>query len=144
MAAYFDSDQPAKAAQMAEAALAQSPDDKKLQMNLVSIYMQAGQDDKAITLMEKMRAQGKLTEDREYRNLYALYMNSDGHEKEGIAVIKEGLDKGVLKPDYQTYLALRSEEHTSELQSLMRISYAVFCLKKKTNHTYALYSQTKQ
>src|SRR3546814_5841622 len=29
--------------------------------------------------------------------------------------------------------AARSEEHTSELQSLMRISYAVFCLKKKTN-----------
>src|SRR3546814_8752386 len=28
----------------------------------------------------------------------------------------------------------RSEEHTSELQSLMRISYAVFCLKKKTIH----------
>src|SRR3546814_3963575 len=30
--------------------------------------------------------------------------------------------------------APRSEEHTSELQSLMRSSYAVFCLKKKTNH----------
>src|SRR3546814_6601109 len=30
-------------------------------------------------------------------------------------------------------LSTRSEEHTSELQSLMRISYAVFCLKKKTN-----------
>src|SRR3546814_3669334 len=30
---------------------------------------------------------------------------------------------------------LRSEEHTSELQSLMRISYAVFCLKKKKNKT---------
>src|SRR3546814_15451008 len=30
--------------------------------------------------------------------------------------------------------AVRSEEHTSELQSLMRISYAVFCLKKKTKH----------
>src|SRR3546814_3116100 len=30
---------------------------------------------------------------------------------------------------------LRSEEHTSELQSLMRISYAVFCLKKKRNTT---------
>src|SRR3546814_7052975 len=29
---------------------------------------------------------------------------------------------------------IRSEEHTSELQSLMRISYAVFCLKKKTQH----------
>src|SRR3546814_2234917 len=35
-----------------------------------------------------------------------------------------------------TLVALRSEEHTSELQSLMRISYAVFCLKKKK--TYAL------
>src|SRR3546814_8262912 len=30
---------------------------------------------------------------------------------------------------------IRSEEHTSELQSLMRISYAVFCLKKQTKHT---------
>src|SRR3546814_8592591 len=30
---------------------------------------------------------------------------------------------------------IRSEEHTSELQSLMRISYAVFCLKKKTTNT---------
>src|SRR3546814_1109569 len=34
----------------------------------------------------------------------------------------------------------RSEEHTSELQSLMRISYAVFCLKKKNQHT--VYSDT--
>src|SRR3546814_5249431 len=32
-------------------------------------------------------------------------------------------------------LTVRSEEHTSELQSLMRISYAVFCLKKKNNYT---------
>src|SRR3546814_10196681 len=37
---------------------------------------------------------------------------------------------------WPTALDLRSEEHTSELQSLMRISYAVFCLKKK--------KQTKQ
>src|SRR3546814_1675640 len=33
--------------------------------------------------------------------------------------------------DLHLYLTNRSEEHTSELQSLMRISYAVFCLKKK-------------
>src|SRR3546814_1318133 len=37
------------------------------------------------------------------------------------------------------YNQRRSEEHTSELQSLMRISYAVFCLKKKINiHTPAI------
>src|SRR3546814_10541616 len=40
---------------------------------------------------------------------------------------------------YIGFLALisRSEEHTSELQSLMRISYAVFCLKKKNRNTEA-------
>src|SRR3546814_3415714 len=40
-----------------------------------------------------------------------------------------GLGHGFLDQDF------RSEEHTSELQSLMRISYAVFCLKKKNNNT---------
>src|SRR3546814_10812628 len=41
---------------------------------------------------------------------------------------------GLLRPPAiaVTRLAIRSEEHTSELQSLMRISYAVFCLKKQT------------
>src|SRR3546814_9964560 len=38
-------------------------------------------------------------------------------------------------------LVPRSEEHTSELQSLMRISYAVFCLKKKKTHTHTKHTQ---
>src|SRR3546814_6819092 len=38
----------------------------------------------------------------------------------------------------------RSEEHTSELQSLMRISYAVFCLKKKNNKTQKQNEQNKE
>src|SRR3546814_7190198 len=42
---------------------------------------------------------------------------------------------GALEPPADAALAGRSEEHTSELQSLMRSSYAVFCLKKKTNKT---------
>src|SRR3546814_6353134 len=37
---------------------------------------------------------------------------------------------------YGTAQEKRSEEHTSELQSLMRISYAVFCLKKKRKHKH--------
>src|SRR3546814_6773280 len=40
--------------------------------------------------------------------------------------------------------AKRSEEHTSELQSLMRISYAVFCLKKKKKRTNKKKEQRKQ
>src|SRR3546814_1370877 len=40
-------------------------------------------------------------------------------------------------------LKLRSEEHTSELQSLMRISYAVFCLKQKTNQRNRAHSNLR-
>src|SRR3546814_7810037 len=39
----------------------------------------------------------------------------------------------ILQAPYAANGPIRSEEHTSELQSLMRISYAVFCLKKKKN-----------
>src|SRR3546814_6569107 len=39
-----------------------------------------------------------------------------------------------LRPPAGNHRTCRSEEHTSELQSLMRISYAVFCLKKKKNN----------
>src|SRR3546814_1008499 len=45
--------------------------------------------------------------------------------------------------DYDRLLALRSEEHTSELQSLMRISYAVFCLKKKKKKKIQLYTRSR-
>src|SRR3546814_5130052 len=43
----------------------------------------------------------------------------------------------VFEADETTAGHIRSEEHTSELQSLMRISYAVFCLKKKKNNITA-------
>src|SRR3546814_4957637 len=45
--------------------------------------------------------------------------------------------KGMANSLTKSQRPLRSEEHTSELQSLMRISYAVFCLKKKTKYTTA-------
>src|SRR3546814_3105717 len=47
-----------------------------------------------------------------------------------------GIDRKIVWfHDHRGAVVLRSEEHTSELQSLMRISYAVFCLKKKKNNT---------
>src|SRR3546814_6361205 len=56
-----------------------------------------------------------------------------------IRIFNSGFDSiGALPGDYYPEakrLEIRSEEHTSELQSLMRISYAVFCLKKKTRLT---------
>src|SRR3546814_2441443 len=49
-----------------------------------------------------------------------------------ICCARAALGQASAKPA-PTISARRSEEHTSELQSLMRISYAVFCLKKKKN-----------
>src|SRR3546814_10226876 len=54
----------------------------------------------------------------------------DDIEKQLVAGCEEG-------GGYRCRLYSRSEEHTSELQSLMRISYAVFCLKKKIHTTYS-------
>src|SRR3546814_6428248 len=61
--------------------------------------------------------------------------------KVSVVGIKRDEESLAAKPYYEN---LRSEEHTSELQSLMRISYAVFCLKTKTTyktrlqHTYTI------
>src|SRR3546814_3667434 len=66
------------------------------------------------------------------RGLGVLTLN---HQVIGNTLFKEVSGTSFAAP-YITHLAgrLRSEEHTSELQSLMRISYAVFCLKKKNTY----------
>jgi len=114
MAAYADSSQPDEAAKLAEQIAAKTPGDKRAQMNLAATYMQGEQFDKAAAIYEKLRASGQLTEDRDYRNLYILYLNAEGKEKEAIAVINEGLEKGVLKPDHQAYVALAQAYFFSE------------------------------
>src|SRR3546814_8642144 len=66
------------------------------------------------------------------------------HEN-GMLVVPD-VEAVTLHPGDSIDPAIRSEEHTSELQSLMRISYAVFCLKKKNsqiNNTIQTQSQHK-
>src|SRR3546814_9628972 len=58
-----------------------------------------------------------------------LHAGAGGQEREAVGAVERAAE--CLGGDG----ADRSEEHTSELQSLMRISYAVFCLKKKKTHT---------
>src|SRR3546814_1603160 len=57
-----------------------------------------------------------------------------GLRRRKLAVCDIGLH-GLRVAPGRIAVAARSEEHTSELQSLMRISYAVFCLKKKKKNT---------
>src|SRR3546814_4423511 len=64
-----------------------------------------------------------------------LFRSSPGHDCESAgSKAKSPITVGDYRPGlvaFASAIRRRSEEHTSELQSLMRISYAVFCLKKK-------------
>src|SRR3546814_3415551 len=63
---------------------------------------------------------------------------------DGLLVLQVPQDKAVVEAGGDGAVALRSEEHTSELQSLMRISYAVFCLKKKNKNNNTVRQLTTQ
>jgi tetratricopeptide (TPR) repeat protein len=114
MATYAESGQAGEAAKIAEGLAAKNPGDKRAQLNLAAVYQQNDMLDKSAAVLEKLRASGQLTEDKEYRQLYATYLNMDGKEKEAIGVINDGLQKGVIKPDYQTYLALAQAYYFSD------------------------------
>jgi tetratricopeptide (TPR) repeat protein len=114
MAAMSEAGQTGEAVKQAEALAARNPNDKKAQLNLASMYMQADQMEKAAAVMDKLRSSGQLTEEREYKQLYSIYANTEHKEKDVIAVINEGLQKGILKPDYQVYLALAQSYYYSD------------------------------
>src|SRR3546814_8199309 len=63
----------------------------------------------------------------------------DGTQKNMLKSLDAERDPDVVIRSVKLAGEWRSEEHTSELQSLMRISYAVFCLKKKTTHKKQTY-----
>jgi tetratricopeptide (TPR) repeat protein len=96
-------DKPADAAATLEKLLAAKPGDKRLMMNLASVYLQSGQDAKAAAMFDKMRAAGLLTETKDYETAYRLLANIEGREKDALALIDEGLKKGVLQPNYDIY-----------------------------------------
>ena len=114
MVCYQEAGQLAEAVKVAEQLAAKTPNDKRAQMNLASIYLNSEQEAKAAAVLEKLRAAGLMTEEKDYRQLYLTYANMEGKEKDVIAVVNEGLQKGIVKPDYQTYLALAQAYYYSE------------------------------
>src|SRR3546814_9379272 len=82
--------------------------------------LSAGVTDKPAKVQDNSVAQGRFFSDRSVQSIDML-------EKFAVADVAPGLHTPCNAS------VERSEEHTSELQSLMRISYAVFCLKKKKN-----------
>lgn len=114
MASYFEMEQPLEAAKVAEAQLQRTPNDKQLLMNLASIYIEADRYDEAAGALDRARGAGLLTEDRDYRQLYRLYLNIEGREQDSIAVINEGLEKGILNPNLEVYNILGQAYYFSD------------------------------
>lgn len=118
MAAYAESDRGEEATRLAERIAAATPDDKRSQLNLAAVYLQTDQYEKAAGVYEALRARGELTEEREYRNLIASYLSLDDGHARAIGIINEGLEKNILPPDYQTYIALAQAHYFGEPQNV--------------------------
>lgn len=99
---------------MLEELVAKKPGDKALLQNLASAYQQAEQDAKAGEVMDRMRAQGLLTESKDYEAAYRLMANIQGREKDAIALINEGLQKGLLQPSHDVYAYIGNAYYNAE------------------------------
>jgi len=111
---YSESDQGEAAIAIAQQLAAKAPDDRRAQLNLAAMYLQNDRDNDAIGVYERLRAEGRLTEDREYKNLAALYLGQNDREADAIVVLNEGLEKNILNRDYQTYIALAQAYYFSD------------------------------
>jgi tetratricopeptide (TPR) repeat protein len=118
MASYFAEDKYDDAAKVAEAALAKDPNNAKLLMNVVQIYTNAHEYDKALPLLERARTNGQITDETTYLNMAKLYFNIalEGKDTKGNAlksaqVIEEGMDKGIIKPNSDNYKLLGDAYH---------------------------------
>src|SRR3546814_4957728 len=86
---------------------------------------------------EKLRAQARSHTKARSDQLAENRCAGNPYPERGAQIGQEEIDHD---PRHPVAPPARSEEHTSELQSLMRISYAVFCLKKKKNDIKRLYN----
>ncbi|MFC0676448.1 tetratricopeptide repeat protein [Lysobacter korlensis] len=136
MGAYLENNQSAEAVKVAESVAAKTPNDKRAQMNLAAVYLQNEMFDQGAAVYEKLRAAGQLTEERDYRNLYVAYYNMEGKQNKVVEVINDGLQKGVLKPDHQTYLALAQAHYDLEQTGPAIEAYKKAAPLAETGETY--------
>lgn len=110
-ASYAETGQSDMALKAAREQLAKDPNDATTLHNATTLMIQAEKYPEALQLLEKARANGTLTSDKDYLNIAKLYMiigqQSDDPAKtdagKPLAVIKEGFAKGIIKPSYDAY-----------------------------------------
>lgn len=113
MASYFAMDKYDDAAKLAEAALAKDPNNSTLLQNVIAIYINAHQDQKALALLERARANGQIKDQAGYINMAKMYDNlgqssSDpkANAMKAVGVLQEGMSKGIVQPGFDTYKLL--------------------------------------
>lgn len=114
MQIYAESGDTAGAVAMAEQVVESRPDDRRALLNLAVVYEQAGMSDKAVEVLERLRAGGQLETSSEYNQLFVTYLNMEGQERKAAEVITEGLDRGILEPEHNTYVALAQAYYFSD------------------------------
>jgi predicted Zn-dependent protease len=113
MASYFAMDKYDDAAKLAEAALAKDPNNGTLLQNVIAIYINAHQNQKALALLERARANGQIKDEAGYMNMAKMYDNlgqSSSDPKpnamKAVGVLKEGMSKGIVQPGFDSYKLL--------------------------------------
>lgn len=121
MAAYSESGQTDKVVELAKQELAAHPGDPKSLNNAIVALTVAQKYPEAIALMESARSKGELTTEKNYVLLAKLYFNqaqSSDHSapdaNKAIAVLKEGMAKGIVKPSAENYVLLGEAEYLAE------------------------------
>ena len=113
MASYFAMDKYDDAAKLAEAALAKDPNNSTLLQNVIAIYINAHQDQKALALLERARANGQIKDQAGYMNMAKMYdnlgqnsSNPKANAMKAVGVLQEGMSKGIIQPGYDSYKLL--------------------------------------
>ena len=113
MASDFAMDKYDDAAKLAEAALAKDPNNSTLLQNVIAIYINAHQDQKALALLERARANGQIKDQAGYMNMAKMYdnlgqnsSNPKANAMKAVGVLQEGMSKGIIQPGYDSYKLL--------------------------------------
>lgn len=113
MASYYEKEDYAGAAKALEELIRLRPGEIKHQINLAQMYIEMGQNDRALGILEKARASGQLKEAEHWRQYYQLLSYAD-KPAEAAATIKQGIESGALKADKDTLRALGDNYYMAE------------------------------
>ncbi len=113
MASYAGMNDYAEAAKIEEAVVAKNPNDKSAVKNLVNIYLQAKEPDKALKVMADAKARGLYTTEQDYLNLAKMYIYIGQNQQDpkpnalqAAQTLQEGLAKKAIQPGYEPYKLL--------------------------------------